>query len=64
MVIGMSAMRCDWNVEVVTAKKLERSCQFHTLIMDETKIVLLGSLADPQSNGIENKFLSGGLPTE
>jgi hypothetical protein len=64
MVIGMFTMSCDWNVEDVTGKKIEQFCQFHILIMDETKIVLLDSLADPQSNEIEIQYLSEGLPTE
>jgi hypothetical protein len=43
MVIWTSTMSCDWNVEDhdVTAKKFEQSCQFHILIIDETKLVLL-----------------------
>jgi hypothetical protein len=57
-------MSCDWKVEDVTPKKFKQSCQYHILIIDETTIVLQDSLADPQSNGIENKFLSEGLLTE
>jgi hypothetical protein len=59
-------MSCDWNVEDhdVTAKKFEQSCQFHILIIDETKLVLLDLLANPQRNGIEVKFLAEGIPTE
>ncbi len=40
------------------------SCQFDILIIDETTIVLLDSLAHPQSNGIKIKLLNEGLPTE
>jgi hypothetical protein len=57
-------MSCDWKSEDVTAKKLQKSCQFHTLFIDETTIVLLDLLADPKSNGIEIKFLSERLSTE
>jgi hypothetical protein len=48
----------------ITAKIFKQSCQSHVSIIDETTIVLLESLADPHSNGIEIKFLSEGLPTE
>ena len=36
----------------------KQTCQSHVLIIDETTIVLLESLADPHSNGIEINFLS------
>jgi hypothetical protein len=39
-------------------------CPSHVLIIDETTIVLLESLADPHSNGIDIKFLPEILPTE
>jgi hypothetical protein len=45
----------------VTAKTFKQSCQFHILTIDENTIILLDSLADPHSNGIEIKFLSEGL---
>jgi hypothetical protein len=57
-------MSCDWNVEDVTAKTIKQSCHFYILIIDYTTIVLLYSLADLQSNGIEIKFISEGLPTK
>jgi hypothetical protein len=61
---GIVTMSCDWKVEDVTAAKIfKQSCQSHALIIDETTIVLLESLADPHSNGIEIKFLSEGLPS-
>jgi hypothetical protein len=47
-----------------TAKTYEQCCQFHILIINETTTVLLYSLANPHSNGIEIKFLSEGLPIE
>jgi hypothetical protein len=48
----------------VTAKTFKQSCQFHILIIDETTIVPLDSLADPHSNMIEIKFLSEGFQIE
>ena len=38
----------------------QQTCQSHVLMIDETTIVLLESLADPHrdSNGIEINFLS------
>ncbi len=59
--MGTLTMNWDWNVEDVTAKTFKQSCLFHILIIDETTIVLLDSLADPHSNRIKIKFLSGGL---
>jgi hypothetical protein len=47
-----------------SAKNFKQSCQSRVSIIDETAIVLLESLADPHSNGIEIKFLSEGHPTE
>jgi hypothetical protein len=46
------------NVADVTAKTFEQSCQCHILIIHETTIVLLDSLAGSHSNRIEIKFLS------
>jgi hypothetical protein len=47
---------------------IQESCQVEILINDGTTKVLLHSLADdaadPQSNGIDIKSLSEGLPTE
>jgi hypothetical protein len=40
------------------------SCQSQIFINDGISIVLLDSLADPQSNWFETEFLSESLPTE
>jgi hypothetical protein len=60
MVIGTSqlVMSCDWNVEDATAKNFKQSCQFHILIIHETTIVLLDSLADSHTTamGIKSNF--------
>ncbi len=58
----MGTMSWDWNAADVTVKTFKQSCQFHILIIHETTIVLLDSLADSHSNGIKIKFLSEGLP--
>ncbi len=56
MEVGTLTMNWDWNVADVTAKMYKQSCQFHILIIDETTTVLLDSLANPHSKGIEIKF--------
>jgi hypothetical protein len=48
----------DHDVADVTAKIFKQSCKFHKLIIDETTIVLLDSLAGSHSNRIKIKFLS------
>jgi hypothetical protein len=51
MVMGTLTMSCcDYNFQA--------NLPISFLIIDETTIVLLDSLADPHSNGIEINFLS------
>jgi hypothetical protein len=59
----LSSIDGDGDLDHVTAKIFKQSCQSHELIIDETTIVLLESLADAHRNGIKIKFLSKGLPT-
>jgi hypothetical protein len=57
-------MSCDWNGWDVTAKHAILLSQVQRVINDGITIVPLSSLADPQSKGIEIKFLSEGITTE
>jgi hypothetical protein len=54
----LSSADGDGDVDHVTAKNFKQSCQSNELIIDETTIVFLESLADAHSNGIEIKLLS------
>ncbi len=58
MEMGTLTMSWDWNVVDVTAKAFKQSSLFHILIIDETFVVVLDSLAYPHSNRIKINFLS------